>query len=80
MNSISCTIGSNRGVKARLTLDDARLICADFIGAKKNEIIFTAGCTMALNTAILGFALEDGDHIVYSSVDHHAVGRPCRVR
>ena len=35
---------------------------------------------MALNLAILGYPLKDGDHIVYSSVDHHAVMRPCRVR
>jgi len=35
---------------------------------------------MACNIAILGFPLKDGDHIVYSSIDHHATSRPCRIR
>ena len=47
---------------------------------EKNTIIFTSGCTMACNIAILGFPLKDGDHIVYSSIDHHATSRPCRIR
>ena len=80
INTFPNTIGSNRGVIARFTVDDCRKQCANFLDVDKRTIIFTSGCTMALNLAILGFPLNDGDHIVYCSVCHHATMRPCRIR
>lgn len=41
----------------------------------EEEVIFTLNCTMALNTVIFG-ALEDGDHVIISSMEHNSVTRP----
>lgn len=41
----------------------------------EEEIIFTENCTMALNTVIFGL-LNEGDHIIISSMEHNSVTRP----
>lgn len=41
----------------------------------EEEVIFTLNCTMALNTVIFGL-LEDGDHVIISSMEHNSVTRP----
>ena len=61
---------------ARSWLDDARDRAAKFLGAKPSEIIFTSGGTEANNLAIFGVARllkSKGNHLVTSSVEHHAV-------
>ena len=41
----------------------------------EEEIIFTENCTMALNTVIFGL-LNEGDHVIISSMEHNSVTRP----
>lgn len=41
----------------------------------ESDVIFTSGCTQALNTVIKG-VLSRGDHVVISSMEHNSVVRP----
>jgi cysteine desulfurase len=69
------------GQEARVGVEKARSILADFIGAKTEEIVFTSGGTESDNFAIKGVAYANqkkGNHIITSSVEHHAVLAPCR--
>jgi cysteine desulfurase len=55
---------------------------AALMGAKPEEVIFTAGGTEADNLAILGRARRaradgKGDHVVTSNIEHPAVDRAC---
>ena len=53
----------------------ARKTVADFIGAKKNEIIFSAGTTAAINTVAFGFVkynIKPNSTILVSGMEHHA--------
>ncbi len=54
--------------------EQARQKVADFIGAEKNEIIFTSGTTHGLNVLARGLCknLKAGDNIVLTSYEHHA--------
>ena len=62
-------------------IDEARdKYCAQAIGAKANEIIFTSGGTEADNMAIFGTAnanQEKGKHIITTQIEHHAVLHAC---
>lgn len=67
-----------REVKAVLT--KSRETVANMVGAKANEIYFTAGGTESDNWAIQGvaFALkEKGNHIITSKVEHHGILHIC---
>jgi cysteine desulfurase len=64
-------------VEVSRALRQARLDVANIIGAKPPEIIFTAGGTEANNLAIQG-VLSDGDHVVYSAVEHDSVREVCQ--
>lgn len=69
------------GQEAKKALEDARLRVATFLGAKPEEIVFTSGGTESNNFAIEGvaYALEKkGNHIIISSIEHHAVSEPCK--
>jgi len=69
------------GREARRAMEDARANVADLIGAKKEEIIFTGGGTESDNLAIKGSAYRNrkkGDHIITSSIEHHAVLHTCK--
>ncbi len=49
---------------------------ADFFGAEGAEqVIFTSGCTAAINFVLKG-VLKRNDHIIVSSLEHNAVMRP----
>jgi cysteine desulfurase len=51
------------------------------MGASREDIIFTSGGTESDNIAIQGFAFaneDKGDHIITSSIEHHAVLHTCR--
>ncbi len=68
------------GQEAKKAIEDSRARIAEFLGAKPEEIIFTSGGTESDNFAIKGvaFALkEKGNHIITSSIEHHAVFEPC---
>ena len=64
-------------VRASELYENARAIIADFIGAEKDEVIFTFGATHAMN--MLARSLEEtlnlgkDDAIVVSVMEHHSV-------
>lgn len=69
------------GRQARQKIDTARMICANSIGAKVNEIIFTSGGTESDNLAVRGAAYANqkyGKHIITSSIEHHAILHTCQ--
>lgn len=72
------------GREARNAIDTAREHVAELIGAKSpSEIVFTGSGTEADNHAIKGFAelqksRGEGNHIITSSVEHHAVLHTCQ--
>jgi len=69
------------GRQARKAIEEARQKVADLIGARKEEIIFTGSGTESDNLAIKGSALRNrkkGDHIITSSIEHHAVLNTCK--
>ena len=66
--------------EARKAIDDARQGVADVLGARASEVVFTSGGTESDNLAIKGGALAlrgAGNHIVTSSIEHHAVLHAC---
>ena len=69
------------GQEARHALDTARERVANVLHCRPNEVVFTSGGTEADNAAIHGVATalqETGNHIITSSVEHHAVLHPCQ--
>ncbi|MBI4187225.1 MAG: cysteine desulfurase NifS [Chloroflexi bacterium] len=64
------------GQEARAAVEEARGKVAGLIGARDEEVVFTSGGTEADNFALIGVALanrEQGDHIITSAIEHHAV-------
>jgi cysteine desulfurase len=69
------------GQEARVAVEEARDKVASLIGAGSEEIVFTSGGTEADNFALKGMAYaNDGgrNHIITSSVEHHAVLETCK--
>jgi len=69
------------GQEARHALDTARERVARVLRCRTNEVVFTSGGTEADNAAIHGAATAlqaTGNHIITSSVEHHAVLHPCQ--
>jgi len=68
------------GRVAKQALEESRIIIADLIGAKPEEIIFTSGGTEADNLALRGIAYrkrERKGHIITSSIEHDAILSTC---
>ena len=67
------------GREARETLERARGIIAEAIGAESAEVFFTSGGTESDNLAITGVmsAVRGRNGLVTSSSEHHAVLDPC---
>ncbi len=62
------------GQDVRKTVEDARDILANLLGAAPREVYFTSGGTESDNTAIKGIALNRGSgHIITSAIEHPAV-------
>jgi len=69
------------GQEVKGAIEEARTKVADLIGARDEEIVFTSGGTEADNLAIKGVAYASkhkGNHIITSSIEHHAVIETCR--
>jgi cysteine desulfurase len=67
--------------EARKAVEQARATVSDVLGCRPNEVIFTSGGTESDNAAIKGaaFALKNrGNHIITSSIEHHAVINTCK--
>src|SRR4030042_1650780 len=69
------------GQETRVIVDEAREKIASLIGAQSDEIVFTSGGTEADNFALKGVASacgHKGNHIITTSIEHHAVLESCR--
>lgn len=60
------------GQQARAAIEDARESVAALLSCQTSEIVFTSGGTEADNLALAGLVAE-GDHVITSSIEHHAV-------
>ena len=67
----------HHGQETRAAVEHARDSVAALLGCRPAEIVFTSGGTEADNLAIAGM-VSAGDHIITSSVEHHAVLQACK--
>ncbi|MGC1449971.1 MAG: aminotransferase class V-fold PLP-dependent enzyme [Candidatus Sulfotelmatobacter sp.] len=67
----------HHGQQTRAAVEDARESLAALLGCRASEIVFTSGGTEADNLAIAGL-VGAGDHVVTSSIEHHAVLLACK--
>jgi cysteine desulfurase len=67
----------HHGQETRAAVERARCAVASLLGCRPSEIIFTSGGTESDNLAIAGLA-SHGNHVVTSSIEHHAVLHACR--
>jgi len=67
----------HHGQQTRAAVEDARESVAALLGCRAAEIVFTSGGTEADNLAIAGL-MAAGDHVITSSIEHHAVLLSCR--
>ena len=67
----------HHGQETRAAVERARESVAALLGCRASEIVFTSGGTEADNLAIFGLA-QPGDHIITSTVEHHAVLNACK--
>ena len=67
--------------ESRRAVDESRENVAHLIGARTRDIIFTSGGTESDNAALKGTAAalrSIGNHIITSSIEHHAVLHTCQ--
>jgi cysteine desulfurase len=67
----------HHGQDTRGAVEGARESVATLFGCRASEIVFTSGGTEADNLAIFGLT-EAGDHIITSTIEHHAVLNACK--
>ena len=69
------------GQQSKGAVEEARVMLANLISAQDEEIVYTSGGTEADNAAIKGVAYANekkGNHIITSSIEHHAVMETCK--
>jgi len=64
-------------------VQQSRQTVASLLGARLNEVVFTGGGSESINTAIKGVAFQQkkaraGNHIVTTTIEHHAVLHACQ--
>ena len=67
----------HHGQETRAAVEHARESVAALLGCRAAEVVFTGGGTEADNLAIFGI-VDAGDHVITSTVEHHAVLNACR--
>ena len=67
----------HHGQETRAAVERARESVATLLGCRASEIVFTSGGTEADNLAIFGLT-HAGDHVITSTIEHHAVLNACR--
>ena len=67
----------HHGQETRAAVDRARDSVASLLGCRAAEVVFTSGGTEGDNLAIAGMT-EAGDHVITSSIEHHAVLHACK--
>ncbi len=78
LNSPSRTT-SDEGMRNTAMMQTCREEVADFFNIQNpNQLVFTPSATYSLNLAIFGLEWHEGDEIVMSGLEHHAVSRPVR--
>ncbi|MBU6452641.1 MAG: aminotransferase class V-fold PLP-dependent enzyme [Cyanobacteria bacterium REEB67] len=74
--------GHRLALDAARTMFEGREALAEYLGASGERLIFTSGCTAAVNLVLNGFVgagrLAAGDTVLCSSYEHNAVMRPLR--
>lgn len=69
--------GHAAALAASRLIHRARKNMARLFGLKDNSrLAFFANISWALNTAIDGFGLKEGDHVISSSLEHNSAARP----
>ncbi len=67
----------HHGQETRAAVERARESVAVLLGCRASEVVFTSGGTEADNLALSGLA-QAGDHIISSTIEHHAVLNSCK--
>jgi cysteine desulfurase len=67
----------HHGQDARAAVENARESVASLLESRASEVVFTSGGTEADNLAISGLVTA-GDHVITSSIEHHAVLFACK--
>src|SRR3981189_1799914 len=67
----------HHGQETRAAVETAPASVAPLLGCGPSEIVFTSGGTESDNLAIAGL-VDAGDHIITSSIEHHAVLHACK--
>ena len=67
----------HHGQETRAAVERARDAVARLLGCRVAEVVFTSGGTEGDNLAIVGLTIA-GDHVVTSSIEHHAVLLTCK--
>ncbi|MGH9530122.1 MAG: cysteine desulfurase family protein [Terriglobales bacterium] len=72
----------HHGQETRAAVERAREAVALLVGCRASEIVFTSGGTEADNLAIFGLLrgglIREGDHVISSTIEHHAVLNSCK--
>jgi len=68
----------HHGQETRAAVEGARQSVASLLGCRASEVVFTSGGTEADNLAIFGLVAE-ADHVITSTVEHHAVLNACKI-
>jgi cysteine desulfurase len=67
----------HHGQETRAAVERARESVAAMLGCRASEVVFTSGGTEADNLAIFGL-MREGDHVITSTIEHHAVLNSCK--
>src|ERR1700732_1849523 len=67
----------HHGQETRAAVERARESVAVLLGCRASEIVFTSGGTEGDNLAVFGLT-DSGDHVITSTVEHHAVLNSCK--
>ncbi len=65
-----------QGQQARSAVERAREQVAELLNCRAAEVVFTSGGTEGDNLALFGMTAA-GDHVITSSIEHHAVLNSC---
>src|ERR1700746_590970 len=72
----------HHGQETRAAVERSRESVAKLLGCRPAEVVFTSGGTEADNLAIFGVLnqglLRPGDHVISSTIEHHAVLNSCK--
>ena len=72
----------HHGQETRAAVERARESVAGLLGCRPAEVVFTSGGTEADNLAIFGLInpglAHRGDHVITSTIEHHAVLNSCK--